>query len=420
MEAGQFKKRREQLIAQLEEDSGLLLFAGVPIKSSADGTYPFIANRNFEYMTGITQENSVLAIIKTKGEVRNYLFIDEANPDKERWTGRLLSIEQARRTSAIDDVLLTKNLWAKMEAIFGGEGIYGHVARVYLDLEPNIVIGPNYMHPSAFGAKLRELDATLEIKDVYQLIVRQRMIKSDAEVAAIRQAIRITGFGLNYIASRLKPHLYEHQIEGLFRFAIKDFANAEPAFDTIVASGPNATILHYPNPKDKIADGALLLCDLGARFDGYSADITRTYPASGSFNSLQKEVYEAVLATNKHIITFARPGITLLDLQKEAIAFLTRQCLDRSLIETAEQISSHYYHNVSHHLGLDTHDPAMRELPLEPGHVITVEPGLYFSNLGIGVRIEDNVLITKTGTENLSSDIPKELNNVERLIKSRS
>ncbi|HOJ44417.1 MAG TPA: aminopeptidase P N-terminal domain-containing protein, partial [Bacilli bacterium] len=215
MEAGQFKKRRDQLIAQLEEDSGLLLFAGVPIKSSADGTYPFIANRNFEYMTGITQENSVLAIIKSKGEARTYLFIDEANPDKERWTGRLLAIEQARRISAIDDVLLTKNLMAKMEAIFGGEGIYGHVARVYLDLEPNIVIGPNYMHTSAFGAKLRELDATLEIKDVYLMIVRQRMIKSDAEVAAIRQAIRITGFGLNYIAAKLKPHLYEHQVEGL-------------------------------------------------------------------------------------------------------------------------------------------------------------------------------------------------------------
>lgn len=419
MEAGQFKKRREQLTAQLQEDSGLIVFAGVPLKSSSDSTYPFIANRNFEYLTGITQENSVLVIIKTQGQVRNYLFIDEANPDKERWTGRLLSIEQARSTSAIEDVLLTKNLYAKLEAIFGGQGIYGHLKALYLDLEPNIVVGPNYMHTSGFGAKMREMDQSLEIIDVYPVIVRQRMVKSDAEVAAIRQAIRITGFGLNYIASKLKPHLYEHQVEGLFRFAIKDFANAEPAFDTIIASGPNATILHYPNPKDKIADGALLLCDLGARFDGYSADITRTYPAAGTFNSLQKEVYEAVLATNKHIITFARPGITLLDLQKEAITSLTRQCLDRGLIDTPEQISQHYYHNVSHHLGLDTHDPALRELPLEPGFVITVEPGLYFANLGIGVRIEDDILITKTGAENLSSDIPKELNNVERLIKSR-
>ncbi len=419
MEVSQFIKRREQLLAQLEPNSGLLLFAGSALKSSADGTHPFIANRNFEYMTGITQENTVLLVIKSEDLTRSYLFIDETDPTKERWTGRLLSIEQARQISGIDDILLTKNFDAKLEAIFQKDGIYGTISHVYLDLEKDIVIGPSYMHPSAYINKLQAYVPDLNVIDVYPLIIKLRMIKSDAEVAAIRQAIKITGFGLNYIASRLKPHIYEYQIEGLFRFAIKDFVNAEPAFDTIIASGPNAVILHYPNPKDKIADGALLLCDLGARNDGYSADITRTYPASGFFNSLQKEVYEAVLATNKHIITFARPGITLLDLQKEAITFLTTQCLNRALIDTPEQIVQHYYHNVSHHLGLDTHDPAMREMPLEPGNVITVEPGLYFANLGIGIRIEDDILITKTGAENLSSDIPKEVGNIERLIKQR-
>ncbi len=420
MDASQFKKRREHLLTKLLPDSGLLLFAGHSVKSSADSTYPFIGNRNFEYLTGITQENSALLMIKT-GEsfIKTYLFIDEADPGKERWTGRLLTLEQARQISAVDDILLTKNLWVKLEAVLAGEGTYGSIKQFYLDLEPDLVVGPHYMHPRDYGAKLVGLKPELLIENAYELIITDRMIKSEAEIAAIRQAIRITGFGIDYIGKRLKPRLYEHQIEGLFRFAIKDFANAEPAFDTIVASGPNATILHYPNPKDKIADGALVLCDLGARYDGYSADITRTFPASGSFNSLQKEVYEAVLATNKHIITFARPGITLLDLQREAVEFLTHQCLDRGLIASKDQIVQHYYHNVSHHLGLDTHDACLRELPLEPGHVITVEPGLYFSDLGIGIRIEDDVVITKTGTENLSSDIPKEIANIERLVKSR-
>lgn len=420
MEAGQFKRRRDQLIAQMEPESGLLLFAGVPLKGSADSNHPFIANRNFEYLTGITQENSVLLVIKTLSDVKTYLYVSEADPLKERWTGRFLTLEQARAISAVDDILLVKNLQVKLEAILSPDSPYGLLKRFYFDLEPDIVVGPHFQHTSAYAAGLTKLQADLAIVDAYPLIVRMRMVKSDAEVAAIRQAIRITAFGLNYIVTKMKPHLYEYQIEGLFRFAIKDYANAEPAFDTIVASGPNATILHYPHPKEKIADGALVLCDLGASYDGYSADISRTYPASGSFNSLQKEVYEAVLTANKHIITFARPGITLLDLQKEAVEVLVNQCLQRGLIKTREEISSHYYHNVSHHLGMDTHDVCQRELPLEPGHVITVEPGLYFPELGIGIRIEDDILITKTGAENLSSDIPKEMANVERLVKSRN
>ncbi len=419
MDAGQFRRRRDQLIAQLEPDSGLLLFAGVPLKASADSTHSFVGNRNFEYLTGITQENSVLLIIKSSADIKTYLFIEEANPERERWTGRLLTLDQARSLSHIDDILLTKNLMVKLEAAFSPDSPYGDLKRCYIDFEEDLVIGPHFKSPRTFAEELKKWAPLLALVDAYPLIVRQRMIKSDAEIAAIRQAVRITAFGLNYVAARIKPHLYEHQIEGLFRFAIKDYANTEPAFDTIIASGPNATILHYPHPKDKVADGALVLCDLGARFDGYSADITRTFPASGSFNSLQKEVYEAVLSANKHIITFARPGITLLDLQKETIDFLANQCLDRNLIATREQLSQHYYHSVSHHLGLDTHDAAFRELPLEPGNVITVEPGLYFPQLGIGVRIEDNILITKTGAETLSSDIPKEMANVERLVKPR-
>jgi len=371
-------------------------------------------------LTGITQENSMLLLIKTISEVKTYLFISEINPLQERWTGRLLGLEQAKAISAIDDILLSKNLQVKLEAILSADSPYGILKRFYLDLEPDIVIGPHYRHTSSFGEDIKKMAPTIEIPDAYPLIIKMRMVKSEAEVASIRQAIRITAFGLNYIAARMKPNIYEYQIEGLFRFAIKDYANVEPAFDTIIASGPNATILHYPHPKERIADGALVLCDLGARYDGYSADITRTYPSSGTYNSLQKEVYESVLAANKHIITFARPGITLLDLQKETIEILVTQCLSRGLIKTRDEISQHYYHNVSHHLGLDTHDASVRELPLEPGNVITVEPGLYFPELGIGIRIEDDILITKTGAENLSSDIPKEMANIERLVKSRT
>ena len=185
------------------------------------------------------------------------------------------------------------------------------------------------------------------------------------------------------------------------------------AFETIIASGKNAIILHYPNPKDKIADGALVLCDLGATNGQYRGDITRTYPANRKFNPLQKQIYETVLKANQLIIQMAKPGLKIVDLQQACLKFLAEAALKEGWIKTAEDIGKIYYHNVSHHLGLDTHDPIARDIPLEPGCVITVEPGLYIKELGIGIRIEDNILITEKGCENLSIDIPKTIEEIE-------
>ncbi|MFZ9703892.1 MAG: M24 family metallopeptidase, partial [Bacilli bacterium] len=185
------------------------------------------------------------------------------------------------------------------------------------------------------------------------------------------------------------------------------------AFDTIIASGKNAVVLHYPNPKDKIIDGALVLCDLGASTQQYRGDITRTYPANRKFNPLQKQIYEIVLKANQMIIQMAKPGLRIVDLQQAALKFLADAAVKEGLIKTPEDIGQLYYHNIGHHLGLDTHDPISRELPLEPGCVITVEPGLYIKELGIGVRIEDNILITEKGCENLSIDIPKSVEELE-------
>jgi Xaa-Pro aminopeptidase len=409
----EFAIRRQKLIEQLPEQSITVLFSGQLIKSSNDATYPFFVNRNFFYLTGIEQEHSALLIIKTSDMVKTYLFIDEIDELKTRWVGKKLSMEEAKNISGITDLLYMSMFDIRLKEMLANNSTFGSIKTCYFDLEKNLVIGSQLQTTETYATQLLQDYPHVTRENVYPIITRLRMIKSPQEVDAIRQAIKATGYGLSQIRKYLKPGLYEYQLEGLFAYSIKEYGNLTTSFDTIIAAGKNAVVLHYPNPQDKINDGVLVLCDLGARYWGYSGDITRTYPANRSFNPLQKQVYNIVLQANEMVIAMAKPGLTIVDLQKATIEFLTKACLKEGLIKTPEEIGSIYYHNVSHHLGLDTHDPIGRDLPLEPGCVITVEPGLYIKSLGIGIRIEDDILITNDGCENLSISIPKSIKELE-------
>lgn len=415
-EQNEFVKRRETLIKKLKPQSLTLIYAGAPKVMSADEDYPFAVNRNFYYLAGIEQANSVLFIVKGNEGPKIYLFIDEYDELKEKWTGRRLTLDEARSLSGIEDILLTKNLATKIEETLRDFGQFGVIKTVYFDLEKELKIGMAFTTQN-MAAQIAARYKTLEVIDVYDLVIHQRMIKSDKEIAAIRKAIATTDIGLKAIHKALRPGLYEYQIEGLFRYAIKDAANAGLSFPSIIASGKNSCILHYPTPNELIQDGSVVLCDLGATYGLYRADITRTFPANGKFNPLQKVIYEIVLKVNKDICESVRPGVTLLDLQKRAIDLLTTACLENNLIKSADEISKHYFHNVSHHLGLDTHDASVREEPLAPGMVISDEPGLYFKEFGIGVRIEDDILVTATGSENLSAQIIKNVDDIEKALK---
>jgi Xaa-Pro aminopeptidase len=413
MDAKEFNLRREKIFQQVMEQSIFILYSGGLIKSSADATYPFVVNKNFYYLTGIEQENSILVMLKTPTTVKTYLFIDEIDETKTRWVGKKLDVETATKVSGIHDIFMMSMFDTRLKEMLLDSNGFGKVTHAYFDLEKNIVIDGQLRTPERISDDLKKLYPTLTIDNAYPLVTRLRMIKSPKEVEAIRVAIKGTAYGLQSIRKHLKPGLFEHQIEGLFQYAIKEYANMGLAFDTIIASGKNAIVLHYPNPKDKIADGALVLCDLGATNGQYRGDITRTYPANKMFNPLQKQVYETVLKANQLIIQMAKPGLKIVDLQQACLKFLAEAAVKEGWIKTADDIGKIYYHNVGHHLGLDTHDPIARDVSLEPGCVITVEPGLYIKELGIGIRIEDNILITEKGCENLSVDIPKSIEEIE-------
>ena len=409
--------RRQELINKLPLGSVSVLFSGIEQKSSADGLYPFVVNKNFYYLTGIEQEHSALILVNSGLGVKTYLFVDEIDETKTRWVGKKLDLETAKTISGIRDVLTYSMFSLRLNEILTQREFYGDIHELYLDLEKNLIMDQDLFTTQAFASKLQRDYSTLGLNNIHPLITQLRMVKSPAEVDAIRQAIKATGYGLLHVRKQLKPELYEYQLEALFAYALKEYGNLTTSFETIIAAGKNAIVLHYPNPKDKIQDGVLVLCDLGARYKQYAGDITRTYPSSGIFNPLQRQVYEIVLQANEYIISLAKPGMKIIDLQKACLDFLAKACVKEGLIKKEEDIGSIYYHNVSHHLGLDTHDPMSRELPLAPGCVITVEPGLYIKELGIGIRIEDDILITEKGSENLSIDIPKSIADIEASLR---
>ena len=245
------------------------------------------------------------------------------------------------------------------------------------------------------------------------------MVKSPAEVNEIKEAINKTNIGLKAILKKIRPGLYEYQLSSLFYYTIQDYDHSELSFPTICASGENGTTLHYPFANSLIKDNDLVLFDLGSQNNFYCGDISRTYPASGTFTEKQKELYKVVLDCNKEIIRAIKPGVTLKELNSFASEILAKGLLNLGIIENESEIKKYYFHSIGHHLGLDTHDPSDRDLPLVPGNVITDEPGIYIKELGIGIRIEDDILVTEDGSYNLSNSIIKEINDIEKALKFR-
>lgn len=415
----ELQKRRDNVFSMMKENSVAILFAGVSKICSEDETYPFEANRSFFYLTNITQENSVLLLVKGLGEQKQYLFVDEYNEVKEKWTGRRLTFDEAEQLSGLQNVYSRDSFENMLDlALTNKDNQYGAISTMYLDLSPELKIGESKSTIS-LQEELQNKYPQLSTLDIKPIITSLRMIKSPFEIEQLRDAIAATNLGINKLIVSLRPGIMEYELADIFEFFGREQSRSKLAFSTIVACGKNATCLHYPTQNCAVRNKELILFDLGYKSNGYCADISRTFPVDGVFEGDQKKVYEAVLNCNKAVIEYAHAGLTIADLQAFAKEFLKKECVRLSLLDEDDDIQKVYYHNVSHHLGLDTHDASNREKPLEEGNVITVEPGLYFADLGIGVRIEDDILIHEGKAEVLSIGIPKEIEDIEKLFRTK-
>ena len=416
----ELETRRKKVFDQMKDNSVALFFSGVSKVSSEDELLPFTPNMNFFYLTNIQQEHSVLMLIKGIGERRTYLFIDPYSELKEKWTGKRLTVDNAQAISDIKNIYTTDNFETMLSlALANDNNQYGNIDCIYLDLtSPEQKLKDDFfMKDLEMKMKVDYMDKS--IVDIYPIMRDLRMVKSNYEIDCLMKAIDRTNNGISYILGKLQSGMKEHELADEFEMYGRAHDRATLAFSTIIASGKNATCLHYPSQNDEIKGDDLVLFDLGYNYEGYSADISRTFPVNGKFSGVQKSIYEAVLNCNKAVIAYAKPGLKIKDLQEFASEFLRKECIRLGLMSESDDIRNYYYHNVSHHLGLDTHDISDREKPLEKGNVITVEPGLYFAKYNTGVRIEDDVLITLDGAVVLSKNIVKEIYEIESLMARR-
>ncbi|MCR4945052.1 MAG: aminopeptidase P family protein [Clostridium sp.] len=411
-----YKNNREKLMKTIEDNSIVILFAGNAPKKSADEAYQFTPNRNFYYFTGIEEEEHIAVFTKINGEVKEYIYLKEIDEEMERWVGKSLRTNEASEISGIENAAYKDGFELFLNRLFSGVD----EMNVYLDMERDSFNSLNNI-VGVFAKDLVRKYPFLRIKNVYPRIVPLRKVKTKEEIEEMQKAIKITIEGVNSLMKNAKAGMKEYELEAYFDFVCKKDGAKDFAFKTIAAAGKNAATLHYVDNNSEMKDGDLILFDLGAQWNYYNADITRTFPVNGKFTKRQKEVYEAVLRVNEECIKMLKPGVKFLEWNKQARDMIAEECIKLGLIDKKEDVTKYYWHSIGHGLGLDTHDIDRpdRNTVFEEGMVWTVEPGIYIEEESIGIRIEDDVLITKDGSEVLTKDMIKSVEDIEEFMSEK-
>lgn len=407
-------KNRKKLMAMVEDNSLVILLAGEAKYKTADEKFPFTPNRNFYYLTGVNEEKHTLVLSKINGNIHETLYILRPDPVMEKWNGKTIRDNEAKEVTGIEDIKYLDEFYGVLNTSL----ISGDIKNLYLDLERR-GFDEEVREPQVFAQEIQSRYPDIKVNNIYNEISELRQVKSPEEIEEMQKAIDITTKGVELLMANCKPGMKEYELEAYFDFYLKQNGVKDFAFKTIAASGVNATILHYVDNDSEIKDGDLILFDLGAQVNYYNGDISRTFPANGKFTERQKEVYEAVLKVNEDIITMIKPGITFKELNDKANDLIAEQCINLGLIEDKKDFRKYYYHSIGHSLGLDTHDVGKRWGELKEGMVLTVEPGLYIEEEAIGIRIEDDVLVTADGFEVLTKDCIKSVGDIEKFMANR-
>ncbi len=409
-----FIKNRNRLTSKIENNSIVVLFSGRACKKTGDEFYQFTVNKNFYYLTGVQEEEHILVLARINDETSEKLFLKDIDLDKEMWNGKTLRDSEGKEISGIEDVAYMKEFKSYLNRLVKGV----EDVNFYLDLDREEMDEEDSL-ANTFARKMQGKYPYIKVKNISNKIAPLRMIKSEEEIAEMRKAIEITIDGVKSLMKNAKAGMKEYQLEAYFDFECKTRGVNDYAFRTIAAAGKNATILHYVENNSELKDGDLILFDLGAQWNLYNADITRAFPVSGKFTKRQKEVYEAVLGVNKAVINKIKPGLNSKELNAWARDLIAEECIKLGLIKEKAEVSKYYWHSIGHSLGLDTHDLGIlgREFIFTEGMVFTVEPGIYIGEEGIGIRIEDDILVTKDGCEVLTKDMIKEVNEIEEFMK---
>lgn len=428
----EFLRRRQQLLANMAPGSAALIFAAPEVTRSADSEYPFRQNSDFWYFTGFNEPEALLVLIKSD-DTHNHSVLFNRVRDKtaEIWFGRRLGQEAAPEKLGVDRALAWDELNEQLYQLLNGLDVVYHAQGQY-DFADAVVF--QALDKLRRGSR-QNLTAPATLTDWRPWVHEMRLFKSEEEIAVLRRAGEITALAHTRAMQKCRPGMFEYQLEGEILHEFNRHGARFPSYNTIVGGGENGCILHYTENESPLQDGELVLIDAGCEYQGYAGDITRTFPINGKFTPPQREIYDIVLASLDAALELYRPGTSMQEVTQEVVRIMVTGLVKLGILKgDVEQLiaenahRAYFMHGLSHWLGLDVHDVGVygpdRSRTLEPGMVITVEPGLYIAPdadvppqyRGIGIRIEDDILITENGNENLTASVVKRPEDIEALM----
>lgn len=404
-----FAGNRERMYEQMKENSLLVLFSGIEFRKTEDEYYPFYTERNFLYLTGIDAKQAVLLVRKgQEGDIRECLYILPPDLLKERWTGERIKDKQAAEISGIDEIAFVDAFEKDFDTL-AKSGNYQHL---YLDLykeEP--ADQDRAVH--FFWEKKKAEHPYLNVENANVIVRKLRTIKQPCEIAAMREAQKITRDGIVAMMKASRPGMYEYQYKAEFDYALGQHGPQGPAFPSIISAGKNNFCIHYYGYKGIANDGDMVLNDVGAWYDGLMNDVSRGWPCNGKYNERQRLLYECALQTSNHMFDMIKPGMEMAQVDREVRRFNAGLLKEAGVLKREEEIGTYMWHGGAHHVGYDVHDAVMRPEIIAPGMVFCVDVGIYHEEWGIGFRLEDNCLVTENGCENLSAITPRTIQEIE-------
>ncbi len=422
----------EEFMRRMEPDS-IAIIASAPERTRSNDTeYRYRQDSDFYYLTGFNEPDSIAVIAPAHPEHKYTLFVRPRDPEREVWDGRRAGVDGAVATYGADRSFPIAEFHAQVRDLLNGaRNLYYHLG-VNAEMDAALI-----QHVRAMRARSRQYRAPDAITEPGVILHEMRLVKTPAEIELMQRSADIAAEAHVEAMRAVRPGMNEYEIEALVEYVFRRNGAHAPAYTSIVGGGANATVLHYIQNDAELRDGDLLLLDAGAEYQGYASDITRTFPVSGRFTGAQREVYNVVLQAQMACVELVKPGVTMGALNQRARELLTEGMVrlglltgdPQQLIED-ESYKRFYMHMIGHFLGMDVHDVGRYQLdgqdrPLEPGIIITIEPGLYIAadadNIpdqyrGIGIRIEDDVLVTPEGHHVLTAKAPKHIEEIEQLM----
>lgn len=420
-----FTTNRKRFVKEMLPKSIAIFVSNDEWPYNGDALHPFKQNSNIVWLSGITQEKTMVILFPDcpDPKFREVLVLERPNELKEKWDGKRLRAAEARAISGITTILWLDSLDSLLQT--------------WVHLSDNIYLDSNENDRKATDIKSNDYRYIDQMKAAYPLhqfhrsariLKKLRAIKTKYEIDQVQKAIDITGITFKRLLGFIRPGVYEYEIEAEIWHEFLRNRATRPAYHSIIASGDNARTLHYISNNGRCESGDLILMDFGAEYANYCADLTRTVPVNGKFTKRQKEVYNACLHLHDYAKSLLKPGITIVDYTDKVGAEASRTFIKIGLLRASDVKNQdpeqplyrkYLYHGISHHLGLDVHDLGTRTEPIREGMLFTVEPGIYIEEEKMGIRIENNCWITRNGNKDLMKHIPITVDEIERYMRQK-